>query len=399
MNKRKLVSLRKVGKIFPIKNADRIEEITVDGWSVVAKKGEFKEGDTCCFFEIDSFLPDESRYEFLGKPKTFNGKQGHRIKTIKLKGVLSQGLALPLSMFDGLEIAQKDKGCDISEELSVIKYDPNETTGGASKNKLQSGKAKGKFPIFLKKTDQERIQNLTNHFEQFKEMEFEETLKLDGSSMTCFKVKEELTWYKRKINEIHLWLLTKTVGREAIGSKDWKQEVFPSGRFGVCSRNLELKRSDNFKTTFKDGTEESIYDQSDFWSTALKLKIDECLPVGYAIQGELIGPRIQSNHEKVDELNYFIFDVFDIKSQKYLLPEEREVFYELYLSDYVKHVPIINDSIKILKDFDLQSLLERVEGESINKGTISEGRVYKSLTNPNITFKCVSNKYLLKKKD
>lgn len=371
---RKLVTIRKIDKILPIKNKDRIMQAIVDGWSVIVKKDEFKEGDLCIFFEIDSFLPIEERYSFLEKTrKTYKGKDGYRLKTMKMSGVISQGLALPLHTFkDKLVSIEEKEGTDVTEQLKVIKYDVAEVS--STQGGLKPGNTQGKFPSFIPKTDQERIQNLTHYFESMKDLRFEETLKLDGSSMTCYKTSTSLNKVQKYINLV-LEPLTSW----------FNTTVFkPKVHFGVCSRNLELKRS----------SKDSI---SNFWAAAIKYEIEDKLPVGYAIQGELIGPSIQSNHEKVEDLEYYVFDVYDINKGVYLLPDERRKFCETY---NIPHVPVANKNIQIFKEHkNIESLLKSVEGQSMNPGTISEGRVYKCITNPSLTFKAISNKYLLKCED
>lgn len=366
-NKRKLVTVRKINALTEIPGADLISLSTIDGWQVIVKKTEFSVGDACLFFEIDSFLPLEPRYAFLKKTTKFDGKEGYRLKSMKMRSCLSQGLALPLSLFP--EITDPKEDFDYSEKLGVIKYD-NEIQAYSGKPGLKSGKARGNFPSFIPKTDQPRIQNLTTYFSTLVDEEFEETLKLDGSSMTCYKVSYNPSrWDKFK---------------SFFGFK------YPESHFGVCSRTLELKRTANASQTFDNQGKESIYDQSDFWSTAIKYNIESKLPAGYAVQGELIGPKIQANHEKVIELQYYVFDVFNIKTGSYLLPQERREFCALH---DIPHVPVVNTSFKPLQ-LGLDNLLKHVEGQSMNPGTISEGRVYKHISKP-ITFKAISNKYLL----
>lgn len=365
---RKLVTIRKIKQINPIIGKDRIVQAIIDGWSVIVKKEEFQAEDLCVFFEIDSFLPIENRYSFLERTrKTFKGQEGYRIKTMKMSGIISQGLALPTSMFnmDSLDIQEHyNNKDDISQFLNVIKYDVAET----SQTSLAVGNPEGKFPSFLRKTDQERIQNLTHLFDVMQDEEFEETLKLDGSSMTCYKVEKPLGYFKEKTN-LFFQPLTDLLGIKSIF------EAKP--HFGVCSRNLELKRSTN----------------SDFWKAAIKYNIEQNLPEGYALQGELIGPKIQSNHEKTNDLEYYIFDIFNIHEQRYLTPSERQYMMSGTLQK-IPHTPIVDKKAKPLS-MSLEALLKHVEGESINPGTISEGRVYKHLTS-GLTFKVISNKYLLK---
>lgn len=373
-NKRKLVTIRKISNLLEIPGCSEIILAVIDGWQVIVKKSEFQVGDDCLFFEIDSFIPaTDERFAFLKKTTTFEGKEGYRLKTMKMKGVISQGLALPLHMFPELPDMKyiSTPSCDLSEKLGVIKYDVA-VQDFSQRPSLKAGKPRGSFPSFIPKTDQERIQNLTSYFETMKDEEFEETLKLDGSSMTCYKIKKEPSFW----DKVKSWFGLKT----------------PSYHFGVCSRNLELKRTASESQTFNNNGKESVYDQSNFWTMAIKADIENKLPEGYAVQGELIGPKIQANHEKVSTLEYYVFDVFDINSGTYLLPFERREFCEKYS---IPHVPVVSKSIKIFEKMDLAELLQHVEGESMNPGTISEGRVYKHTSKP-ITFKTISNKYLLK---
>ena len=165
--------------------------------------------------------------------------------------------------------------------------------------------------------------------------------------------------------------------------------------FGVCSRNLELKPTDSFKKEFINGNKSSEYNQSDFWKIMIELNVEKYLPVGYAIQGELIGPKIQNNHEKVDHNQFYLFDIYDIKNSRYLMPHERQSMMSFLPT--ITHIPIVNSSSNIFQRcIDLDLLQKQVTGESMNPGTVSEGRVYKSCTIPGLSFKCISNTYLLK---
>lgn len=88
---RKLATIREIKDIQPIEGADRIEVATVDGWQVVIKKGEFKVGDKIIYIEIDSIVPEREEFEFLRDRK-------FRVRTIKLRKQISQGLIMPLSI-------------------------------------------------------------------------------------------------------------------------------------------------------------------------------------------------------------------------------------------------------------------------------------------------------------
>ena len=363
---RKLATIRKITNIVPIENCDNIALAIVDGWTVIIKKSEFSIGDSCVFFEIDSFLPLEPRYEFLKKTTKFDGKEGYRIKTMKMKGVLSQGLALPLTMFP--EVSTNDD--DVTNRLNIIKFDLEQFYGANTAGPRE--RKYGSFPTFIPKTDQPRIQNMTHMFLTHKDTTFEETLKLDGSSMTCYKIPNKPTLLQRIISFF---------GKQ-----------LPTYKFGVCSRNVDLKPSDNKVQVFDNFGKKSVYAQSDFWATAIKMDIENKLPIGYAIQGELIGPSIQANHEKVSSLDYFVFDVYDINKKQYLTPEARREFCK---QNNIQHVPVTNPNATPLQ-MSLEELLAHVDTESMNPKTVSEGRVYKSNTNPLLSFKVINNRYLLK---
>ena len=371
---RKLVTIQKVAATYPIQNADFIECCQILGWQCITKKNEVTVGDLVVYFEIDSFLPIEPYFEFLKKTTKFDGKDGYRLRTMKLKGVLSQGLVLPISHFPveiQLQLSSKVEGEDVTEIFNVIKYD-NSIQELDQRPGLKAGKPRGSFPSFVPKTDQERIQNLTHLWNTLDpESTFEETLKLDGSSMTCYKTLTQPSLFDR--------------------IKSFFGFSVPNYHFGVCSRNLELSREANNIITFDNQGKSSEYNQSNFWRTAIKYNIESKLPAGYAVQGELIGPKIQANHEKVSELQYYIFDVFDINAGLYLTPLARR---EFCLANDLPHVPVTSFEFKPFK-LTLHELLSHVEGESMNPGTISEGRVYKS-NSSQLSFKAISNKYLLK---
>jgi RNA ligase (TIGR02306 family) len=161
---RKLASIQKVEKIFPILKADNIEGCQILGWEIVVRKGEFKEGDLCVFFEIDSLLPAIDDFEFM---KASN----YKVKTIKLRGQISQGLALPLHKIS--KSLPTTIGEDVSELLGVSKYEPDELD-----NKT--------FPEFLHKTDEVRIQAIPELLTTYKGQSFYITEKLDGCSVSFY---------------------------------------------------------------------------------------------------------------------------------------------------------------------------------------------------------------------
>lgn len=327
---RKLASIQKINEIKPIEGADLIVCATINGWSLVVKKDEFKENDLCVYFEIDSFLPiDDQRFSFLeSKCKSKMGDLvGLRLKTIKLKGQVSQGLILPITQFP--EILNPQIGDDVTDLLKVIKYDPPIPAELA-------GVAKGLFPSFIKKTDEERIQNLPQIIKDFAGKEFNATVKLDGSSCTMY---------------------------------------FNNGEFGVCSRNLELVESDS-NSLWKMAKKYDVYN---------KLKK---LNKNIALQGELIGEGIQKNHEKLKGQDWFIFKIWLIDDQKYASFEE--------VTDILKVLGLEPQRVPKLPSFLLPSTMEEVLALADGPSLFAEKREGIVVEGFGLSFKVISNWYLLK---
>ena len=185
MTTRHLATIERIADIRSIPDADAIEAAVVRGWTVVVKKGEFAIGDRCVYFEIDSFLPHVGPFEFLASrgSRIFDDVRGHVLRTIRLRGVYSQGLVLPLAAFPELTGNDGDgvgeDGRDVSDELGVTKYE-------APLPASLSGIALGEFPTRLApKTDSERVQNLVTSWDHLCTYgSWVATEKIDGSSMT-----------------------------------------------------------------------------------------------------------------------------------------------------------------------------------------------------------------------
>jgi RNA ligase (TIGR02306 family) len=363
---RKLVTLRTINAIKPIPDADAIEIAIVDGWQVVVKKGDFQVGDKAFYFEIDSFLPtDRPEFAFLkakegGKKTVYNGVEGHRLRTIRLRKQLSQGLL----------IARKDTTVKVSDkvlhDLSVISgFDLNQELSdlltiefGVQKWDKPlpaelAGTVKSTFPThIIPKTDQERAQNIIHDLEHHHEL-FEITVKLDGSSMTAYKYNDEI---------------------------------------GVCSRNMDLIEDYN----------------NTFWRVARDgglIDLLKSLPGNYALQGELMGEGVQGNPEKLTGQRFFLYDIYNIDEKRYLNANERHDLYKINNPIAHQHVPVL--AIGALTDYAalcpeqslIEVLLDMASGPSYNTDVNREGIVFKSINNPEFSFKVISNEYLLKEKE
>jgi RNA ligase (TIGR02306 family) len=266
---RKLATIQRVEDVLPIEGADRIEKIKIKGWYCVAQKGEFKPGDLCYYMEIDSLLPNTPQFSFLLKGTSLkksieDGKEieGIRLKTKKLLGQISQGLAMPLSTFP--EMTVRDIGTDVSPQLGIHKYQapiPSELLG----------EMKGKAPGFIPKTEEERVQNVLELIEKYKGQRFYKTSKLDGESSSIFK---------------------------------------HDGEFGVCGHELEY--IDNDKTIF--------------WKLARQYDLQNKLTEGFAIQAETVGEGIQKNRLGLKGKDLYVFYVFDINKWQYLKLDDMLLF-------------------------------------------------------------------------
>ena len=354
---RKLATIRRIDNLEPILGKDLIELATLDGWQAIVKKNEYDVGDLVVYCEIDSFLPVQEEYEFLRSrcfKSTKNLGDGFRIKSMKMGGVLSQGLVLPISKdtIKGIG-SQLEVGLDLTEHLGIQKYEKPIPANLA-------GKIRGNFPSFIPKTDQERIQNCFRTLQnKWMDYNWERTLKLDGSSMTMYCKLEKSEHPDYGV----LW--------------QWLE--------GVCSRNLDLKIEDNDGNAFVE-----------MWKKLHEKIRDYCATFNrqLAFQMELMGSGIQRNREKLSTHEVYVYDIFDIDTQKYLSATERQ---EICKQLQINHCPDLGN-IKFDSDITIKQLLDMSDIPSMNN-PIAEGIVYKSIENPEISFKVINNKFLIQSEE
>lgn len=429
---RRLATVSTIKSVRPVPDSERLDVVTftTNGWEVVMGRNDVKPGDRVVFFEIDSFLPNDGGYtELEGRcNKVLCGKEGYRIRTVKLRGQISQGYAVRLHRFEDLD-QQIEDGTDLTQTLNVKLWIQPGTGGGTMGSPL------GDFPTHLiAKTDQTRWQSLGRQdIVKLFDYDYEFTEKCDGTSCTIFLQIQE--------GKPH--------------------------RFGVCSRNLELKPPGVEEVRYTrpandDEPEDSIDDKgrrwknetkmvdtkSVYWDMCEKYRVKDRLETycnrygkSLAIQSEIVGPGTQKNPFGFSEVRMFIFDIFDMDTYRYIAaPERLQIIEEMNGFEDIEgkkleHVPVIghqgiSPSIaeitaatqKMEDDFTSMSeekrtavdswglFLDKVIGEVTSRllaqadmpGKFTakkEGFVAKALQDPMKSFKVISNRWLLNEKD
>ena len=356
---RKLASIKEILSIEPIEGKDRIVLARIDGWQAIVKKDEFEVGDRVVFCEPDSVMPEKPEFEFLAK-------YNYRIKTQKMGKGYSQGLVLSLGV---LPSGRYQLGDDVTELLGITQYEPTmdkepnvvKNTAKYPKWLMRYGwfrklvltsRAKDEFPAFIKKTDEERIQNVPHLLNTTNDWVVTE--KIDGTSGT-FVVTRQKRWYG-----------------------GYKYD------FMVCSRNRRLAKKN---------------DGSVYWNVAEKYELEKKIKEMFksepkaqwiCIQGECIAPKIQGNKYKVSESQFFAFNLITSNKGRLGSIEARSA---LELFD-IPFVPIIEQ--KVLTGMSVNDVLEYATGKSVvNPNVLREGYVFRTVDGK-MSFKAVSPQFLLK---
>lgn len=357
---RKLASVQLVENISPIDGADSIEKIQVLGWELVSKKGEFRPGELCVYFECDSILPDLPIFEFVKRGS--DRSSALRLRTIKLRGVVSQGLAMPVSILDEFgESGHKwEIGDDVSELIGVKKWEPPPPSGNIS------NVPKSNFPHYVPKTDETRIQSVPRLLDELSGVEVYVAVKMDGCSATY---------------------------------------IHHQGEYHVCSRNLSLKsmseKQELYQRLLSEGKNPPVPVIDHWWEISDKLGLKEKLEKegNFSVQGEICGPAIQKNRLKLTENNFFAFNVYSIDDKRYLDLDEMLDFCNRL------NIPTVPIETKMTLNHSVKDLLEMAQGKYPG-GHEREGIVvrptkemYSEILKGRASFKVISNKFLLKIKE
>lgn len=343
---RKLASVQRVYEIVPIEGADKIELAKVLGWQCVVNKGQFKPMDLGVYFEIDSFLPIREEFEFLRTScykKTDIMGEGFRLRSMRFRGQISQGLLLPLSMFPEIP-ADADVGTNVAELLGVRKWEIEEraTTGG---NVI------GGLPYDIPHTDETRVQAEPGLIDAFAGLEYYISTKMDGSS--------------------------HSIGIDEDG-------------FHVTGHNYEYR--DDGSSSFYTLVNERGYREA--LENFAKVSGDQTITV----QGELCAPGIQQNRLRLTKPEWYVFTVRE-NGKRVGLERMKEVCEACCFN----MVPIEEIGTDLPSKYPtVEALLERADGEYPNGGK-KEGivirttePVYNETIGGPLSMKVVSNKYLLK---
>ena len=362
---RKLASIQRIESIDPIPGRDKIGLATVENWHVIVRLSDYIPGDLCVYVEIDSVLPDKPEFEFLRSKK-------FRIRTMKLGGVISEGICFPLSILPEQSLPY-NIGDDVTDIIGIKKYDeypdepkPVEELKERSwirrflfRHKLTrpiakliwggSKKERRGFPEEVSRTDEERCQNLNWDFLLSLGLRYEVREKIDGQSAT--------------------YLLRRNKGI---------MKLFKPFEFIVASRNIGLATPDD----------------SPHWEVALRYNIEGVLKnlIGnnqwVCIQGECVGPKIQGNPYGLTENDLYCFNL--------IYPEGK---YEGVLAEPIvcgqglKWVPMVDASF-ILPD-TCDEMLKLATGTSRLANVMREGLVLRNYAK-HVSFKAVSREYLIK---
>lgn len=356
---RKLASIRQISDIQPIEGKDKIVLATIDGWHVIVKKDEFAVGDLCVYVEIDSVMPEKPEFEFLRK-KDF------RISTMKMAGVVSEGICFPV---DFLPNGHYEFGQDVTELMGVKQYEPTMDVGTPAEKESKPeprypkwlmrfawfrklvlrGKTLNRdFPSLVSKSDEQRIQNIPQVLNN-RDKQWIPTEKIDGCSATYLLVRK-----KRKF--------------------PFKDKFV----FYVCSRNYRIP----------------VEDDSQYWKIARKYDIEWVLRQlingreWVCFQGEIVGPKIQKNKYHLLDHDFYLYNFIDEHGR-----------YSSVIGEAVAHkfemkwVPLF-DSTTLPETVD--EVLKMAHGNSvINPDVLREGLVFRSIDGKD-SFKAVDPEFLIK---
>lgn len=375
VSQRKLVTLRTITNIRRMKawRYTIYDVVTLGGgWTVVVRHGAYDVGQNVFFFEIDSFIPAATRifeWEENRYMTEYHGQKGFHVRSLMINKQLSQGMVKSIDdvpvLKEVLDRLEKDHG--VAKAKEIARTMSFEDRLGVKKWEVAfevQGKILGHAPRFFPRPACERVQNTSDVFSKNRDTVFQITEKLDGVSMTVYRVATGSKW-DMALPELPLASTQRTGG----------------ARVGVSSAGQDLDQRAN-----------NVY-----WQAAKRRGLPDKLRQmnirNVAIQGELIGPSIKNNSlrfPKDAEHDFIIFQIFDIDKQQYINAGE---VVDMCVQLELPHVPVIG--YMKLREFaaSVQEILQKAEGVG-SYGQTKEGFVFKSMRG-DFAFKAISNQWLL----
>lgn len=356
---RKLASIQTISKIIETPVFDNLEQVCILGWYALVKKNEFKVGQKVIYIEYDSILPsDVPTFQFMESRK-------FKVKTLKMRGIVSQGLVFPISLLNEFDLSENiidnlQEGDDVTDVLRIIKYEVPEN------QRIQFSKVRN-FPPFIPKTDEMRLQSVPKVLnELYKDHSYYVSVKEDGSSATYY-VKHDY-----KDSDIH---------------------------FGVCSRNIESNEKDLSNA---------------YWKIAEKFNLENKLKsfainhgLELAIQGEIGGPGMNGsgvfkNPMGYTELEFKIFNIFDITNQKYLsFYQMKNILAILDLADQlVQIIEVSNIEHTVDEWIEFAKTVKYPASDKPAEGIVIRPTetIWSNVLKDRLSFKVINNNFLIQEK-
>ncbi|BAW19183.1 putative RNA ligase [Ralstonia phage RP31] len=421
---RKLARIVRVDDVRPIPKADRLEVAVVEGWECVIAKGSFAKGDIGLYLEIDAAIALDNpvlasfdkQYLKVTKDEA-TGKDWTVVKTVRLRGQLSQGLLLPASYIPATIPNKSDVGLNVTNMIDVLKYvSPQEAklyqleSESAPADASTTRKLIWKLCAWLKKgivadglqawpaghvkSDEERVQNQSALYNQMvaEDQDVEASFKLDGESATFYTDLDtgaigvaQRNWslrtddvpYTRKESwRVYAADWVRYIARKLAGGRC----AVPQWKRGYIAQSVPLVAF--FKRNAID-TKLASFNRAntfDFMNGAV-----------LAIQGEMVGPDFNGNAERLKHNQFYVYRAY-ANGNRRLLPEQTKLVTEALGLQYI---PLEAERMKLPPD--MKELLKMADGKAFgDPNGIREGLVIKShVTGQSV--KVISNKWLEKK--
>lgn len=429
---RRLARIVRVTDVKPIPKADRLEVAVVDGWECVVQKGTFGPGSMGLYFEIDAAIALDSpvfkEFDTQYLRKTLDeatGKEYAVIKTIRLRGQLSQGLLLPAKYFPGAILTPSDVGLNVTNDLEVLKYvspaeaklfyaESESISPDASNTKkliwrLRAWLMQGiivdglqPWPAGHVKSEEERVQNIPQFYRQMVEEddEVEASVKLDGESATFYTDldteeigvaqrnyslrTEDIPYTRIESLRVYLSDWVRYIGRKIAGGRcpipTWKSRYHAQSvpLVAYFKRNLIEHRIRMFNNAMAP-----LFHNQSCPFPFMEGKV-------LAIQGEMVGPDFNNNAEGVVVNTFYIYRAYANGNQRLTPDQTKQVASYLQM----EYIPVVEDRMKL--PVEIADILKMADGPAALSNGIREGIVIKSHTTGR-SMKIISNKWLEKK--